>query len=76
MKACPFSVANVVNRADVGMIEGGGGLGLTSESCQRLGISGHFIRQKFERDMKRRRLGVLGLVDDAHAAATQFFQNR
>ncbi len=42
--------ANVVDRADIRMIEGGGGLRLASKSRQRLCISGHFVRQKLERD--------------------------
>ena len=66
--------ANIVDRADVGMIESGGGLGLTSKSRQRLCISGHFVRQKLERD-ETVQSRVLGFIDHAHAAAAQFFQN-
>jgi len=39
-------LANVVNRADVGMVEGGSCLGLTPETLQCLAISGHVFREK------------------------------
>ena len=66
--------ANIVDRADVGMIESRGGLGLTSKSRQRLCISGHFVRQELERD-ETVQSRVFGFVDHAHAAAAQFFEN-
>ncbi len=66
--------ANIVDGADVGMIECGGSLGLPSKSRQRLCISGHFVRQKLERD-ETVQPRVFGFVDHAHAAAAQFFEN-
>src|ERR1700674_2950816 len=43
-------LGDVVNRADVGMVERGGGTSFTSEAFQGLRISGNVIRQEFERD--------------------------
>jgi hypothetical protein len=39
-----------------------------------LGIGGDVIRQKFQ-GHKAAKIRVLSLIDDAHAAATEFFQN-
>ena len=66
--------ANIVDGADVGMIESGGGLGLTSKSRQRLCISSHLVGQKLERN-ETVQSRVLSFVDHAHAAAAQFFEN-
>jgi hypothetical protein len=39
-------LADVVNGADVGMIERRGGLGLALEAAQRLRVASDFVRQK------------------------------
>ena len=70
----PPVLVNIVDRADVGMVEGGGGLGLTLEALQRLMVLGHFFRQEFERN-EAVELGVLGLVDDTHSAAPELLQD-
>ena len=44
------------------------------EIGQRLQISRHFVRQKLQRD-ETVQSRVLGLVDHAHAAAAQLFEN-
>src|SRR5260370_39310279 len=44
------TLADVVNRADVGMVERGGGPSFTPETFQRLRVSGNVIRQELERD--------------------------
>jgi len=47
----------------------------SSDVCSSdLGISGDFIRQKFERD-EAVQARVLGLVHDAHTSTTQFFDD-
>ena len=43
-------LADVIDRADIGMVQGGSGLRLTLETGQSLGVAGDFIRQEFERD--------------------------
>src|ERR1700747_1930979 len=68
------TLADVVNRADVGVVEGGGRTSLPSKAFQCLLVSGHVIRQELERN-KTTKLLVLGLVNDAHAAPTQLFDD-
>ena len=67
-------LANFVNGADVGMIQSRGGAGLTPEALERLGIVRQAVWQKLEGD-KAVELDVLGLIDDAHPAAADFFQD-
>src|SRR5216683_5546772 len=43
-------LADVVNGADVGMIQGRRGLRLTPEASQRLGVFGDIIRKKLQGD--------------------------
>ena len=59
------ALADVVNRADVRMVECRGGAGFPSEAFQHEGVSGNVIRQELERH-KASQFGVLGLVDHAH----------
>ena len=67
-------LANVMNRADVGMVQGGSGLCLALEAAERLRIASHLIGQKFESN-KPAQPGILGLVNHAHAASTQLLDN-
>src|ERR1035441_3596993 len=60
------TLADVVNGADVGMIESGGSTSFTSETFQYLRVSGNVIRQELERN-ETTEFGVLRLVDHAHA---------
>ena len=69
-----FVLVDVVDGADVGVIEGGGGLGLALEALQGLMVLGHFFRQELERD-EAMELGVLGLIDDTHTAASELLQH-
>jgi hypothetical protein len=68
------TLADVVDRADVGMVQSGGGTGFTSETFQRLRVSGNVIRQELERN-ETTQFGVLGLVNDAHAATAELFDD-
>src|SRR5262249_4802793 len=63
---------DVVNGADVGMIERRGSFGFAPEALQSLAVSGQ--RQELEGD-KAAELGVLGLVDHPHAASLQPIAN-
>ena len=65
-------LADVVNGADVGMIKGGGGLGFALETCEGLRVFGDIVGKKFERD-ETVQANVFGFVNDAHAAAAEFF---
>jgi hypothetical protein len=70
----PLVLANFVNGADVGVIQSRGGAGLTPEALERLGIVRQAVWQKLESD-KTTELDVLSLIDDAHPAAADFFQD-
>ncbi len=65
---------NVVNGADVGMVESGSGASFTPEAFQRLRVPGHVIWQELQRD-EPAELRILGLVYHSHAAAAELFQN-
>ena len=67
-------LVDVVDRADVGVVQGGGGAGLAPEPLQALGILGILLGQELQGDAAAE-AGVLGLVDDPHAAAAQWLQD-
>src|SRR5215470_15239674 len=58
----PFEFTDVMNRADVGMIEGRGRLRFALETLQSLAISSEHLGQKFERN-KPVQPCVFGFVD-------------
>src|ERR1700730_6015481 len=67
-------LTDVVDGANVGMIERGSSLGLAAEAFQRgRGLRG-FPRKKFESD-KAAKPRVFGLVNDAHTATTELFED-
>jgi hypothetical protein len=67
-------LADVVNGADIGMVQGRGRLCFALEARQSLRIAGHFVRQKLERD-ETVKPSVFGFVHDAHAAAAKLLNN-
>ena len=66
--------ANVVDGADIGMIQRGCGLGLALKTRQGLRVSRDFIGQELQGDeaMQPR---VLSLVNHTHPAAAEFFND-
>ena len=56
------------------MVQRGGGAGFTLKALDRLGIAGKAFRKEFQGD-ESAQLGVLRLVDHAHAAAAEFFHD-
>jgi len=72
MLAC--FLTDVVNRADVRVIQRRGGFSLTSKTIERSLIAGHLDRQEFE-SHGAMESGVLRFVHDAHAATTESFEN-
>jgi hypothetical protein len=68
----PIFLADIMNRADVGMIQGRGSLGLPLKASKGLGIEGEVVGEKLESD-KAVQPCILGFVDDTHPAATQLF---
>ena len=61
---------DLVDGADVGVIEGGRGAGLTKEAFDHLGIAGELQGQAFEGDPAPE-AGVFRAVDNAHASSTE-----
>ena len=73
-KRAAVLLADIVDRADVGVVQRRCGSRLAAESCQRVGIPRQVWRQELQRD-KPMQPRVLGFVDDAHAAATQLLDD-
>jgi hypothetical protein len=69
-----FVLVDVVDRADVGMVEGRGGPGLPPEPLQRGVASEEPVGKELERD-RAAEAGVLGLVDDAHPSAAELLDD-
>ena len=67
-------LVGVVNRADVGMVERRGRFGFEHEAFPSVLVAGQIGREELQGD-KPIEVRVEGLVDDAHAAATQLFQD-
>ena len=74
MKVLSVLVVDLVDGADVGMVQGRSSLGFALEAVQSLRILGQFIRQELEGD-KAAEFYIFGLVDDAHPATAEFFDN-
>ena len=74
MKAVAVVLADIVDGADVGMIQSGSGFGFALEAFERLRVVGDIVGEKFQSDGAVE-AGVLGFVDDTHAAATEFFDD-
>ena len=67
-------LADIVDGANIRMIEGGGGVRFAAETLERLAIFGHFFGKEFQGDGAVQ-AGVFGFVDHAHAATAEFFEN-
>ena len=65
---------NLVNGADVGVIQRGSGTCFAAEALQRLRVLVEFFREKFERHTAAK-LEIFGGVEHTHAAAPELFQN-
>ena len=65
---------NVIDRADIRMIQCGCGLRLALETGQGLSVSGNLLRQELQGD-ETMEPGVFGLVDHTHPAAAQPFDD-
>jgi hypothetical protein len=70
----PILFTNFVNRADVRMVEGRGGSRLPPESLESLQVFGQVIRKKLQRNVAAK-IRVLSLVNNAHPAATELFDD-
>ena len=70
----PFILLNVVNRADVRMIQRRRRARFALKTLQRLFVFRHIFRQKFQRDAASQPR-ILSLIDDAHSAAAQLLRD-
>ena len=61
---------DVVNNADVRVVQRGGRARFAAETFERVGIARGVVRQELQRD-EAAELGVFSTVDHAHTAATQ-----
>ena len=73
-KGLAVVLVNFINRADIGMVQGGCRLSFALETGQGLGIFGYFVGQEFQ-GYEAAKLDVFGFVDDAHAATTELFNH-
>jgi hypothetical protein len=73
-KLPPILLANIVDRADVRMIERRGGLGFAPKTFKGLLVLGQLFGEEFEGDgpMQSR---VLGPVDDTHPSPAQLLDD-
>src|SRR2546427_6014823 len=67
-------LTDVVNRADVRMVEGGSRLRLALEAGQCLRVSGNLLRQELQCD-ETMEPSVLSLIDNTHAPAAEFLDD-
>jgi len=67
-------LADFVNRADVGMIQGRGGTGFAPEAFEGLTVIGHVVGQEFQCNVAAE-VFVLGFIYNTHPTATELFQN-
>jgi hypothetical protein len=67
-------LADLVDCADIRMVQGRSCTGFAAETLQCLRILRHIFGEKLQRD-EAPKLGVLSLVDHAHAAAAEFLDN-
>src|SRR3984893_17150230 len=65
---------DLIDRADVGMVQCRRSLSLSLKAGQCLRVLGYFIRQKLQ-GVKSVQGYVLGLVNDAHSAATKLLND-
>ena len=70
----PVVLADIVDSADVGMVQSGRGQRLASKSTEGLGIFRQLVREQFERH-KTMEPRVFRLVDDTHPAAPELMED-
>jgi hypothetical protein len=68
------ALADLINRADVGMIQGRSRPRFPTKSFQRLRVISHIIGKELQSD-EASKMGVLGLVNHTHPAPAEFFDD-
>src|ERR1700681_4697275 len=67
-------LADVINGADIGMVESRCGLSLAAKSLERQPVLGDIFRKEFERN-KTIKAGVFSFVNDPHTATAELINN-
>jgi hypothetical protein len=67
-------LVDLVDGADIGMVEGGSGSCFAPEALQRLMVFGYVVRKELERD-KAAQFDVLGFIDHTHTAAAELLND-
>jgi hypothetical protein len=67
-------VINLVDRADVGVMERGGGLSFAQEALLRLGVTEQVSAEEFQRHLSAQ-LRVLNPIDHAHPALAELLDD-
>ena len=73
-KSPPLLLADVIDRAYVGMVQGRCGLRFALEARQGCRIARQFGGKKLQRH-ETMKPGVLRFIDDTHSAAAQLFED-
>src|SRR5215469_174430 len=73
-KGLPIELSDVINGANIGMVQGGGSLCFTLEASQGQRIASNIVRQEFESD-ETMQARVLGLINHSHSATTQLLDD-
>jgi hypothetical protein len=67
-------ITDVVDGANIRVIQCGGRLRLTLEAAKRLRITSHLVGQELEGN-EAVEAGIFGLIDDAHTPAAELFDH-
>jgi hypothetical protein len=70
----PIVFGNIIDRADVGMIQRGGSTGFLEESRLFIRCGAEMMGEEFERNIAVQ-LRAMGLIDDAHATFAKFLKD-
>src|ERR1700675_3217687 len=70
----PIGIINFVDRADVRVVQRGRSLGFPLKTTEGLGVVSEFVGKELQGDVATE-LYILGLIDNAHAAATQLLDD-
>ena len=72
-EGAPLVLAEVIDCADIGMIERRCGARLAAEALHGLGIAGDVVRQELECN-RTTKVGILGLENNAHTTAAELLE--
>jgi hypothetical protein len=70
----PIGIVNLVDRADVRVVQGGRSLGLPLESAESLRVVGEFVRKELQGDVTTE-LEVFCFIYHTHAPAADFAED-